>query len=215
MNINFIWIGDIVPPSFIENYKKCATLNPHHTINLFRDKDLENFAKQYGILDIYNQVNLVNRINLAKYLSLFYYPGLYSDLDIIWKRPVDSLIEQNVNTFYNGAYWPNRVPIHQHPEFISCVRPYLHVYNNEYVYIIDDHLIYSTSYAIQKIINYSASKWQNLAFNMAINFEPFGPVSITEMVYDNKIKANLWYDAQCQGNGTHCTHISTRLWDSF
>ena len=61
MNINFIWIGDVVPPSFIENYKKCAVLNPHHTINLFRDKDLENFAKQYGILEIYNQVNLVNR----------------------------------------------------------------------------------------------------------------------------------------------------------
>lgn len=215
MNINFIWIGEVVPPPFIDNYKTCARLNPHHTVRLFRDHDLDSLAKEFGIFDIYKKINLVNRVNLAKYLTLHYFPGLYSDIDIIWHKPVDELLRQPVNRFYDGCLWPNFNKIHKNPEFISCVRPYLHVYKGEKVYIFDDHLVYATTDGIWKAIKYMQGKWLNKKFNPLIQFEPFGPVSITEMVYDNNLKANMWFDPQCQAKGQFCTHTSMRLWDGI
>ena len=50
-------------------------------------------------------------------------------------------------------------------------------------------------------------------FDPMIKFEPFGPVSLTEMIYDKNLKANMWYDPQVQGRGWFCTHTSTRLWE--
>ncbi len=212
-NINFIWIGEVVPPPFIENWKKCVKLNPNYNVRLFRDKDLDNFARKFGIFDIYKKINLVNRINLAKYLTLHYYPGFFSDLDIIWYKPIDQLLRFPVNKFYNGAFWPNYNTIHTNPEFISCVRPYIYTYCGEKTYIFDDHLMYATSGGIKRVIEYMRDKWVGRSFNPYIKFEPFGPVSLTEMVYDKKIKANMWYDDQVQGKGWFCTHTSARLWE--
>ena len=70
-NINFIWIGGVIPPIFIENYKKCVKLNPSYNVRLFRDKDVEILAREYGVLEIFKNINLVNSINLAKYSNPF------------------------------------------------------------------------------------------------------------------------------------------------
>lgn len=212
-NINFIWIGEVVPPPFIENYKKCFQLNPHYKVRLFRDNDLDYLAKKFGIYKTYKQINLVNRINLAKYLTLYYYPGFYSDLDIIWHKPISQLLNFPVNKFYNEAFWPNFNKINPNPEFISCVRPYVYSYKKEKMYIFDDHLIYATSDGIFKAIKYMQGKWGKKSYNPILKFEPFGPISLTELVYDGHLKANMWYDAQVQGKGWFCTHTSTRLWD--
>jgi hypothetical protein len=66
---------------------------------------------------------------------------------------------------------------------------------------------------MEKIIDYSKEKWLSQQYDHSINFEPFGPVSITEMIYDKKIKANMWYDTQCQAIGQFCDHHSTRMWE--
>jgi hypothetical protein len=58
-------------------------------------------------------------------------------------------------------------------------------------------------------------KWQKRDYNPLIKFEPFGPVSITEMIYNKNLKANMWFDSQCQGKGHFCTHHSSRLWDGI
>lgn len=211
-NINFIWIGGVIPPIFIENYKKCVKLNPSYNVRLFRDKDVEILAREYGVLEIFKNINLVNSINLAKYLTLYYYPGFYSDLDIIWNKPITQLLKLPVNKFYNESSWPNYNKIHKDPEFMSCVRPYIYTYNRVKLYIFDDHLIYATSDGIKKVIDYTREKFNNKEYDVKINFEPFGPISITELVYNKNLKANMWYDMQVQGNGWFCTHTSTRLW---
>ena len=212
-NISFVWLGEVIPPHFIENYKICCKVNPHYTSRIFRDEQIEHLAKVYGVDMVYHNLNLVNRCNLAKYLVLHYYPGVYSDLDIVWKRNVDELISQPVNRFYNQSFWPNYNQVHAEPEFISCVRPYTHIYNGEKVYIFDDHLIYATSIAMAKVIDYSKEKWMSQQYDHSINFEPFGPVSITELIYDKKMNANMWYDVQCQAIGQFCDHLSTRMWE--
>ena len=80
------------------------------------------------------------------------------------------------------------------------------------MYIFDDHLIYATSDGIKKVIDYTREKFNNKEYDVKINFEPFGPISITELIYNKNLKANMWYDMQVQGNGWFCTHTSTRLW---
>lgn len=73
-NISFVWLGEVIPPQFIENYKTCCKVNPHYTSRIFRDEQIEHLAQVYGIYNIYQELNLVNRCNLAKYLVLHYFP---------------------------------------------------------------------------------------------------------------------------------------------
>ena len=213
MNVNFIWIGNHLPPKLESNYKLCRKLNPQHAVRLFNTKELESLANRYGISEVYSQVSFVNKINLAKYLTLFYYPGVVSDIDIIWEKPIDMLMRHPVNTFYNNSFWPNHQPIHSNPDFISCVRPHTFTYKGEKVYMFDDHLIYSTSTAIKKVIDCSLKKWKTKEYFKSIQFEPFGPLSITQLIYDGKIRANMWFDKQCQHKGWYCNHTHQRLWD--
>lgn len=212
-NINFIWLGDIVPEEFMDNYRKCYDMNRGDQVKLWRDNSILQMAKEYGIDRIYSKVNLVNKINLSKLLVLYYSPGVYCDLDITWKRPVKELVFDLKKSVYNGAFFPNHEKFHPQPEFISCVRPYTHVYKKQKVYIFDDHLMFMTKDVAKKIIDYSRDKWINRRFDFSIKFEPFGPVSITEMIFDRKIKAGMWDDSQCQARGIYCDHKSTRLWD--
>ena len=73
--------------------------------------------------------------------------------------------------------------------------------------------MYATSDGIFKAIKYMQGKWSRREFDPMIKFEPFGPISLTEMVYNKNLKANMWYDPQVQGRGWFCTHTSTRLWE--
>ena len=48
-NISFVWLGEVIPPHFIENYKTCCKVNPHYTTRIFRDEQIEHLAKVYGV----------------------------------------------------------------------------------------------------------------------------------------------------------------------
>jgi hypothetical protein len=213
MNISFVWIGGNVPSSFIKNYKTTVNLNSHHSVRLFQDADIEHLAKLYNILGIYQKLNLVNRVNLAKYLVLHYYPGVYSDIDIRWKVGVDGLLNDLPTTFYNKAYWPNHFMSDNNPEWISCVRPYIWDKEEEYCYTFDDHLVYAGDGASKKLIDFCLSRLASRDFFSNFFFEPFGPISITKLIYNKGLRARGWNDKQVQANGIYCIHDSTRLWD--
>lgn len=214
MNVSFIWIGSNTPSLFLNNYKNAVKLNPQHSVQLFGTRDIEHLAKLYGILDVFSQLNLVNQVNLAKYLVLHYYPGVYSDIDIRWKVGIDGLLNDLPTKFYNEKYWPNfSWDLNCKPEWVSCVRPYVWDKEQEYCYTFDDHLIYAESGASKKLIDFCLSRLASRDFLSNFYFEPFGPISITKLIYNKGLIARGWDDKQVQANGIYCIHDSTRLWD--
>ena len=213
MNISFVWIGGEIPPPFLENYKTAVNLNPHHSVRLFQTNDIQRLATAYGILDVFKTLNFVNQINLSKYLVLHYYPGLYSDIDIKWKKPIGTLINDTHQRCYNNSYWPNHEKFSNDPEWISCIRPFTYEVGGEYCYTFDDHLIYAKENSSQKLIEFCLSRLAPQERDSNFYFEPFGPISITKMIYNKQLSARMWIDKQVQGNGDYCIHESTRLWD--
>ena len=84
-NIIQTWKTDNIPPKYKQMVDKVKKLHPDANYMFFTDNDIVNFIKtrfpQY--LSIYNNFKYkIEKIDFFRYLAIYYYGGLYLDLDM-------------------------------------------------------------------------------------------------------------------------------------
>jgi mannosyltransferase OCH1-like enzyme len=102
--IHFIWFKDLydshdrpsdIPASGSNAPDLCREYNPDFTINIWNATAARNFfqTEYVWFLPIYDAyVHPIQRVDALKYFLLWHYGGVYMDLDISCRRPLDPLL---------------------------------------------------------------------------------------------------------------------------
>jgi mannosyltransferase OCH1-like enzyme len=89
------WKADEVPPMYKERVEECKKLNsPNYTYMFWTDESTRNFMKERfpDYLALYDSYPLnIQRADVSRYFILYYYGGVYMDLDIGCVKPHDLL----------------------------------------------------------------------------------------------------------------------------
>lgn len=105
--VHFIWFADLydttlgehknaIPHSRSHAPKRCRLFNPSYTINIWNASAAESFLEEHyaWILPTYHSYPYpIQRIDLLKYFLLYHFGGVYMDLDIACRRPLEPLLE--------------------------------------------------------------------------------------------------------------------------
>jgi mannosyltransferase OCH1-like enzyme len=100
--IHFMWIFSTISQRYIENVKRFKSLNPTYTVYLWTDcpcPEIEGIEiKQMYSFDFVNK-DLLEReksiskgaaVDMLRYEIVYKYGGIYSDIDSIYTKPLDS-----------------------------------------------------------------------------------------------------------------------------
>jgi len=103
--IHFIWFKNLydshdrpsdIPATGSDSPELCRTYNPTFTINIWNATAARDFLEsEYGwFMPTYDAyVHPIQRVDALKYFLLWHYGGIYMDLDIGCRRPLDPLLE--------------------------------------------------------------------------------------------------------------------------
>lgn len=96
-NVHYIWVGDKpIPDVFISNLNNAVKLNPEYKFKLWKDIDIVNNAPDYA--KKYFSSSTFHKLQIARYTIADSHGGIYSDFDIKWKQPFDSIFQLNTNS---------------------------------------------------------------------------------------------------------------------
>jgi len=92
LNIIQTWKNNNIPPKYKKLIKKIKLLNPEANYMFFSDDDMykfveEKFPKYYKFFNILPLK--IQKIDFFRYLCVYYYGGVYLDLDIELYKPFD------------------------------------------------------------------------------------------------------------------------------
>ena len=96
MNIIQTWKTNVIPNNFKECIDSLFKYNQNFKYLFFTDEDIYNFIEtkmpQYKD-KFYSFERTIQRIDFFRYLAVYYYGGIYLDLDIVIERKLDELYE--------------------------------------------------------------------------------------------------------------------------
>jgi len=202
MIIHSIWLGSDMPVRYQTNIKIQQQLNPGFHFMYWNDNDVIKLLSEYNLVDIYYTLPFISKFNLAKYIILDKFGGIFTDLDIKWKKPFTQIMND-----YNF----NQV------DLILTHSAYPNFYiNNKLIVLLDDPFIISKQGILNKCVKYRLNR--NLRIDPATNdihkAEPIGPFLLTEWIYNNNINVNYFSQANyLDGNGYYGNHEQLSLWN--
>ena len=102
---HFIWVGSPIPAKYRDNISNLMTINPNYKIILWvdcpspgiRGVDLRLINKSEFINEPYCNVfnNIVIKADLIRLELVYKYGGIYSDVDVIAKKPLDDTFQKS------------------------------------------------------------------------------------------------------------------------
>ncbi len=210
MLIHYIWLGGEIPYKYKANIDICYKLNPGYQIMVWQDGDVDRLMQdeEADIQELYhNPKNLINKYNLAKYTILKKYGGVYTDLDIKWKKPFSKIQEDNnypgVNTIIvtHSAY----------PRYMI---------EGRIVKVLDDPFIIAPPNIMKECIEYRKEREGKERTdilkpesNEIHEIEPIGPFLLTEWIYNKKIKAGIInQEGYLDARGYYGEHEQRGMW---
>ena len=103
-NAHFIWFQGQPPQNYNENIIEFKKKNPNFRINLWDEKSILKIIKRNPVFLMAYQKSryLIQKVDIAKYAILYYYGGIYLDLDIQVNQPIHSEFIRSLdrNTLY-------------------------------------------------------------------------------------------------------------------
>lgn len=203
--IHTIWLGTDIPVRYQQNINILRKLNPNYPHIHWQDRDLPKILKEYDIEEVHNSVNFISKFNLIKYTILDKYGGIYTDLDIKWKKSFDQIMyDHNFNT--------NNIDI------ILTHSAYSNFYIDDKHYnLLDDPFIISKKGIMKDCIEYRNKRTLRIDpdTNQVHKAEPIGPFLLSEWAYKNNIRMSVFnQDRYLDGNGYYGNHEQLGLWDT-
>lgn len=201
--IHTIWLGSDIPVRYQENINTLRRLNPHYQHIHWQDRDSEKLLSEYNLIEEYNSLNFISKFNLVKYIVLDKFGGIYTDLDIKWKKPFDQIMaDQNygnsIDIILSHSMYPN---------FYIDDKPY---------HLLDDPFIIARQGIMKNCIEYRKKRILRIdpETNTIHKAEPIGPFLLSEWIYKNKIKIGVFnQERYLDGNGYYGNHEQLGLWD--
>ena len=86
MIIHSMWLGSEIPIRYYNNIKIHQQLNPGFHFMYWNDNDVIRLLSDYNLIDVYHTLPFMSKFNLAKYILLDKFGGIFTDLDIKWKK---------------------------------------------------------------------------------------------------------------------------------
>ena len=199
---------DDIPDKYKEYVKKIINYHPTCNYMFFTDNDIINFIKNKmpEYKDTYNNLKYkIQKIDFFRYLAIYYYGGLYLDLDINIHRPINDI---NLNKCI--------FPV----EYERCTDKILLQQNNKF--LLGNYAFYAPKgdIFIKNIIDNIVS--QRIDNKLIPNrkdkyiFYTTGPVLVTQTYIDFNKKNNLDlikpYPFKSQCFGKYGKHIAFGTW---
>ena len=123
--IHFIWFNDLyttdnnpIPHHGSHAPARCRLFNPSYTIHIWNSSAARSFLQTHypAILPVYNAYPYpIQRVDLLKYFLLRHYGGVYMDLDVACRRPLDPLLQFS-------AWWPKARPLGVNNDLMAARR---------------------------------------------------------------------------------------------
>jgi hypothetical protein len=201
MIVHTIWLGSDIPIKYHSNIKTHQQLNSGFHFIHWSDNDVVRLLTEYNLLDLYYTLNFISKFNLAKYIILDKFGGVFTDLDIKWKKPFIQIMNE-----YNF----NQV------DLILTHSAYPNFYiDNKLMVLLDDPFIISKSGILKQCIDYRLKRSLRIdpKTNQIHKAEPIGPFLLTEWI--NRKNINISYFSQANyldGNGYYGNHDQLGLW---
>jgi mannosyltransferase OCH1-like enzyme len=102
-NVHFIWIGSEIPRKYVENINRFSSVNPDYDVVLWVDQPQSGLTSvDVRLLDVtklsnaryYERLNnIAAKADLLRLEIVKSHGGIYSDVDVIAIKPLDSLFE--------------------------------------------------------------------------------------------------------------------------
>jgi hypothetical protein len=211
MKVHYIWIGtEEIPFKYLDNFKKCTSLNPIFSFQIWKNHDCINILDEYGLSNYWLELTFICKCNLLKYLILHKFGGIYTDFDITWKISFTKILN-DFNFGYNDLIL---TVLDNNPINI----------NNNLVDLLDDPFIVSKPNILGACINYCKNrnklKYDGDFFikNKQLkihDLEPIGPFGLTEWIYFNNIKFSSFHQSMLlDKNGYFGKHEQKTIWKS-
>ena len=199
--IHTIWLGSDIPVRYHNNIKTHRQLNLGFQFVHWSDNDVINILNEYNSIDTYNTLPFLGRFNLAKYTILDKFGGVFTDLDIKWKKSfIQIMNEHNFNdvdliltyTGYSGFYL-----------------------NDERKFLLDDPFVIAKKEVLKKCLDYRLNRTLRIDpdTNEVHKSEPIGPFLLSEWVYNNNIKVSSFSQKNyLDWSGYYGDHEQFGLW---
>jgi len=155
--IHQTWKTTAIPTEWKNAVEICKRLHPDYTYMLWTDDSMKTFVKE-TYPEVYptyaSYPHQIQRCDAFRYLVLYKYGGIYLDMDIICKKPLDFLLKydavfarsSNVGTCYTNSFFMI-IPSHpfmkyciaqlpSHSSNYACCGKHLHVMNSTGPYFL-------------------------------------------------------------------------------
>jgi len=203
MFIHYIWLGGDIPHKYTSNYRTCSELNPGYQLMFWKDSDINTLLLELGLEKrLPEYASFISKYNLAKYAVLHKYGGIYTDLDIKWKKSFTQIMVDNnfpgVDVVLSHSAYPG-----------FCIE-------GVEVSLLDDPFIISKPNIFGDCLEFSKKRTRLRIDPETKNIhkaEPIGPFLLTEWVYVKGI--NIRYFSQAghlDWNGYYGNHEQLGLW---
>ena len=210
MIIHYLWLGGDIPHRYQDNIRTCVALNKGYELMIWQDKDTDRLMQdeEADIQELYhNPKNLINKYNLTKYTILKKYGGVYTDLDIKWKKGFNQVAAENG--------FPNQVTTivthSAYPKFMI---------EGELKKVLDDPFIITQPGIFKDCIEYRKER-EGKERTDALKpntkeiheIEPIGPFLLTEWIYYKNIRAAIInQEGYLDGRGYYGEHEQMGRW---
>lgn len=202
MIIHTIWLGGDIPAKYQSNIKTHQQLNSGFYFTHWSDNDVIRLLTEYNLINLYYTLPFMSRFNLAKYSILDKFGGIFTDLDIKWKKPFTQIMNDfnfnQVDLILTHSVYPN------------------FYINNELKFLLDDPFIISKQGILDKCIRYRVNRSLRIdpATNKVHKAEPIGPFLLTEWAHYNNIKVSVFsQEHYLDWNGYYGNHEQLGLWN--
>ena len=203
--IHQTWKDNKIPDNWIDAVESCK-LNGYKYI-LWTDKTMEEFVKNnyqnfYQYYKSYKYT--IQKCDAFRYLVLYKYGGIYLDMDIVCKKNLDNLLNNeivlarsaNLDKSYTNSFF---MIIPKHPFFKYCV---------------DNLPKYMNSYSkFGKHLHVMNSTGPLFLTKMLNNYEDFPKYVLSKEEFAGK-NCNICNENNCKG-GIYFKHILGQSWNEF
>jgi len=201
MIVHTMWLGSDIPVRYHSNIKIHQQLNNGFHFTHWSDNDIIRLLIEYDLFDLYNTLTFINKFNLAKYIILDKFGGVFTDLDIKWKKPfIQIMNEHNFDQV-------DLILTHlAHPNFYI---------DGKLTVLLDDPFIISKPGILKQCVDYRLKRSLRIdsQTNQTHKVEPIGPFLLTEWVYYNEIKIAMFnQENNLDWNGHYGYHEQLGLW---
>jgi len=204
MIIHTMWIGSEIPIRYHGNIDRFKALNPGFQHIHWAQNDIINILGNYNLIELYNSIpSFITKFNLAKYVILDKFGGVFTDLDIQWKK---SFIE-----IMNDQEFNHIDILLTHP--VDTAHYYI---NDSIVYLLDDPFIIARPNLFSQCLDFRFKRELRIdpKTKAVHKAEPIGPFLLTEWIYANQIRYRAFSQTEFLGtNGLYGYHEQLDLWN--